>query len=85
MRPLLPRVSRGIALPTVLCSLVCGGAVAAMAVTGLLAIDGAEAAPVARPAVRPPAAVVVPAAVAPAVTAAPTAPEWTVTLPPAGR
>ncbi len=75
---------RGIALPTVLCSLVCGGAVAVMALIGLLALDGASAAPVPVPTVVPPAAVVVRTPPPPAVTAAPTAPEWTATLPPAG-
>ena len=84
MRHPHPRGVRGIALPTVLCSLVGAGAVAAMALTGLLALDGASAARVPAPTVVPPAAVVVRTPVPPAVTAAPTAPEWTVTLPPAG-
>ncbi len=85
MRDSRPRGPRGIALPTVLCSLVCGGAVAVMALTGLLALDGAAAAPAPAPAVLPPAAVVVRAPAAAPVTAAPTAPEWTATLPVASR
>ena len=80
-----PRGPRGIALPTLLCSLVCGGAVAVMALTGLLALDGAAAAPAPAAGVLPPAEVVlrVPAVPIPGapVTAAPTAPEWTATLP----
>ena len=85
MRDSRPGRSRGIALPTVLCSLICGGAVAVLAVTGLLGLDGAAAAPAPAPAVLPPAEVVVRVPPAPAVTAAPTAPEWTATLPPAGH
>jgi hypothetical protein len=77
-----PGRSRGIALPTLLCSLIGGGAVAVLALTGLPALDGAAAAPVPAPTVLPPAAVVVRVPPAPAVTAAPTAPEWTTTAPP---
>jgi hypothetical protein len=80
-----PGRSRGIALPTLLCSLICGGAVAVLALTGLLAVDGAAAAPAPAPTVLPPAAVVVRVPPAPAVTAAPTAPEWIATLPPAAH
>ena len=76
-----PGRSRGIALPTLLCSLIAGGAVALLALTGLLGLEGAAAAPVTAPAVLPPAEVVVRAPAEPAVTAAPTAPEWTATLP----
>ncbi len=83
MRDSRPGRSRGIALPTLLCSLICGGAVAVLALTGLLDLEGAAAAPAAPPAVVPPAEVVVRIPPAPAVTAAPTAPEWTATLPPA--
>jgi hypothetical protein len=85
MRDSRPGRSRGIALPTLLCSLICGGAVAVMALTGLLAVDGATAAPAPAPTVLPPAAVVVRLPPAPAVTPAPTAPEWRARLAPAGR
>jgi hypothetical protein len=81
MRDSRPGRSRGIALPTLLCSLVCGAAVAVLALTGLLNLEGAAAAPVAAPSVIPPAEVVVRLPPAPAVTPAPTAPEWTATLP----
>ena len=77
--------ARGITLPTLLCSLVGGAAVAVMALTGVLALDRAAAAPVPAPAVLPPAEVVVRAPAAAQVTAAPTAPEWTATLPSASR
>ncbi len=76
------RPGRGIALPTLLCSLICGGAVAVLALTGLLALDGAAAAPAPAATVLPPAAVVVRVPPAPAVTAAPTAAEWAATVPP---
>jgi hypothetical protein len=85
MRIPLARAIRGIALPTVLCSLVGGGAVAVMAVTGLLALDGAAAAPLPAAAVPPPAAVEVRLAAEPSVTVAPTAQDWAVTLPGSGR
>jgi|tagenome__1003787_1003787.scaffolds.fasta_scaffold17609361_1 hypothetical protein len=85
MRNSRSRAPGGIALPTLLCSLVCGGAVAVMALTGLLALDAAAAAPAPAPGVLPPAEVVVRMPSAPVtaakVTAAPTAPEWTATLP----
>jgi ABC-type transport system involved in cytochrome bd biosynthesis fused ATPase/permease subunit len=77
--------ARGIALPTLLCSLVGGAAVAVMALSGLLAVHGAAAAPAPAPAVLPPAEVVVRAPAEVRVTAAPTAPEWTATLPVATR
>ena len=78
-----PGRSQGIALPTLLCSLICGGAVAVLALTGLLSLDDSAAAPAPTATVLPPAAVVVRVPPAPAVTAAPTAQEWTATLPPA--
>jgi hypothetical protein len=56
-----------------------------MALTGLLAVDGASATPVPAPTVLPPAAVVVRLPPAPAVTPAPTASQWTATLPAARR
>ena len=82
MRDSRPRAGRGIALPTLLCSLICGGAVAVLALTGLLALDGAAAAPAPAATVLPPAAVVVRVPPAPAVTAAPTGAEWAATVPP---
>jgi len=85
MRDSRPGGSRGIALPTLLCSLICGGAVAVLALAGLLNSDGAAAAPVPAPAVLPPAEVVVRIPPAPAVTPAPTALEWTATLRAAAR
>jgi hypothetical protein len=85
MRESRPGRSRGIALPTLLCSLIGGGAVAVLALTGLLAFDGAAASPAPAPRVLPPAAVVVRVPPAPTVTAAPTGQEWTATLPPLGR
>ena len=85
MRNSRPRGARGIALPTLLCSLVGGWAVATMALTGLLALDSAAAAPAPSPAVLPPAEIVVRAPAEAQVTPAPTAPEWSVTLPVAGR
>jgi hypothetical protein len=75
-----PGPGRGIALPTLLCSLICGGAVAVLALAGLLAVDGAAATPAPAATVLPPAAVVVRVPPAPTVTPAPTAQEWTVTL-----
>jgi hypothetical protein len=80
-----PGRSRGIALPTLLCSLICGGAVAVLALTGLVALDGAAAAPAPAATVLPPAAVVVRVPPSPRVTPAPTAREWTAALPPARR
>ena len=85
MRNSRPGGTRGIALLTAACSLIGGGAVVALALTGLLALDGAAAAPAPTPTLQPPAAVVVRAPAVPSVTAAPTAPEWTATLPPASR
>lgn len=85
MRDSRPGRGRGIALPTLLCSLVAGGVVAVLAVTGLLSLDNAAAAPAPAPTVLPPAAVAVRIPPAPEVTAAPTAQEWTATLPPTRR
>ena len=85
MRDSRPGRSRGIALPTLLCSLIGAGVVAVLALTGLLALDGAAAAPAPAPTVLPPAAVAVRVPPAPAMTPAPTAREWTATLPPAHR
>ena len=76
---------RGVALSTLLCALVGGVAVGAMALSGLLALEGAAAAPAPVPVVLPPAAVAVRVPPAPPVTLAPTAPEWTATLPPGVR
>src|SRR5690348_9059491 len=76
-----PGTGRGIALPTLLCSLICGGAVAVLALAGLLAVDGAAATPAPAATVLPPAAVVIRVPPAPAVTAAPTATEWAATVP----
>ena len=79
---------RGVVLPTLACSLACGGAVAALAVTGVRELDtpataaptasGREAASVR---VVPPAAVVVRTPPAPAITDAPTATVWVTRLP----
>jgi hypothetical protein len=85
MRDSRPGRSRGIALPTLLCSLICGGAVAVMAMTGMLAVGGASSTPVPAPTVLPPAAVAVRLPPAPAVTAAPTAREWTASVAPTRR
>lgn len=73
---------RGVALPTVLCSLVCGGSVLAMALAALLALDGPAVRPAHAPAVLPPARVVAaPVPGPPPVTEAPTATDWVVQLP----
>jgi hypothetical protein len=80
-----PGPIRGIALPTLLCSLICGGAVAVMALTGLLAVHGAAATPAPAATVLPPAAVVVRVPPTPTVTPAPTAREWIATLPSSRR
>jgi hypothetical protein len=72
--------SRGIALPTLLCSLICGAAVAVLALTGLLTADDAAATPAPAATVLPPAAVVVRVPPAPTPTPAPTAREWTTAL-----
>ena len=77
---------RGIALPTVLCSLVCGGSVLVMALAGVLGLQGASAAPVPAPAVLSPARVTpAPVPAPPPVTDAPTATDWVVQLPASAR
>jgi hypothetical protein len=76
-----PGPSRGIALPTLLCSLICGGAVAVLALTGVLTLNGPAATPAPAATVLPPAAVVVRVPPAPTVTPAPTAQDWAATLP----
>jgi hypothetical protein len=79
---------RGVLLPTLACSLACGGAVVALAVTGVreLGASAAASAPPAagRSAVPPPAAVVVRTPPAPMITDAPTATVWVV-RPPVGQ
>ena len=82
---MLPSRPRGAALPALLCALVGGVAVGALALSGLLALEGVAAAPAPVPVVLPPAAVAVRVPPPPPVTLAPTAPEWTATLPPAAR
>jgi hypothetical protein len=84
-RPTIGAV-RGVVLPTVACSLVCGGAVLLLAVTGVQGLDSPAAAAPGRPASRPamlppPAAVVVRTPPEPAITQAPTATVWVVRLP----
>jgi hypothetical protein len=76
---------RGVVLPTLACSLVCGGAVAVLAATGVRALDTpATAAPARGPAAAvasPPRPVVVRPSPAPSITPAPTATVWVVHLP----
>jgi hypothetical protein len=80
MRTFLPAGVRAVVVPTLACSLVCGGAVAALAAVGVRALSGSTAAPTAEPAspLRPPAAVVVRTPPPPPVTQAPTATVWVV-------
>ncbi len=82
--PISSRV-RGVVLPTLACSLVCGGAVAVLAATGVRALDTpATAAPGRVPeavaAASPPQPVVVRTPPAPLITPAPTATVWVVHL-----
>jgi hypothetical protein len=77
---------RGVALPTLACSLVCGASVVVMALAAVVGLEGsrAHAAPV--PALLPPARVAVAPPPAPLVpTDAPTATDWVVQLPSPGR
>jgi hypothetical protein len=71
---------RALVVPTLACSLVCGGAVAALAAVGVRTLAGASAAPAARPEpiAGPPAVVVVRTPPPPPVTQAPTAAVWVV-------
>ena len=71
---------RALVVPTLACSLVCGGAVAALAGIGVRALGSTSAAPAAQPGPlpRPPAVVVVRTPPPPPVTAAPTAAVWVV-------
>jgi hypothetical protein len=86
---------RRVVLPTLACSLVCGGAVAVLAATGVRALDTpATAAPVRAAAgaaggmtdgdtaLPPPGAVVVRTPPTPTITTAPTATVWVVRLTP---
>jgi hypothetical protein len=82
MRNLIPAGVRAVVVPTLACSLVCGGAVAALGILGVRAAAGATTGPVAgpaAPALRPPAAVVVRTPPPPPVTMAPTGKVWVVT------
>jgi hypothetical protein len=82
MRNLIPAGVRAVVVPTLACSLVCGGAVAALGILGVRAGAGATAGPVAgpaAPALRPPATVVVRTPPPPPVTVAPTGKVWVVT------
>jgi hypothetical protein len=73
---------RGVALPTVRCSLACGGSMLAMALAGILGPSGPAAYPAPAPAVLSPARVTpAPVPAPPPVTDAPTATEWVVRLP----
>ena len=73
---------RGVALPTLACSLVCGASVVAMALAALVGLEGSGAHASRVPALLPPARVAVappPAPLEP--TDAPTATDWAVRLP----
>jgi hypothetical protein len=73
---------RGVALPTALCSLACGGTVLMMALAAVLGVQGPAARPAPAPAVLSPARVVAaPVPAPPPVTDAPTATDWLVQLP----
>jgi hypothetical protein len=77
---------RGVALPTVLCSLMCGGSLLVMSLAGVLGLQAPAPRPAPAPAVLSPARVApVPVPAPPPVTDAPTAREWVVQLPAAGR
>jgi hypothetical protein len=85
VRNRISRGVRGVVLPTLACSLACGGAVAALAATGVRELNTpATAAPAASAprgaAVAPPAPVVVRTPPAPAITDAPIAPVYVVRL-----
>jgi hypothetical protein len=71
---------RAVVVPALACSLVCGGAVAALAAVGVRALSDTSAAPAARPGAipPPPAAVVVRTPPPPPITQAPTAAVWVV-------
>jgi hypothetical protein len=71
---------RALVVPALACSLVCGGAVAALGAVGVRALSVTGAAPAARPGPvpAPPTAVVVRTPPPPPVTQAPTAPVWVV-------
>lgn len=71
---------RALVVPALACSLVCGGAVAALAAVGVRTLTGASAAPAAQPGPlpRPPGVVVVRTPPPPPVTQAPTAAVWVV-------
>jgi hypothetical protein len=71
---------RAFVVPALACSLVCGGAVTALAAVGVRALSGTGAPPAAQPWLvpSPPAAVVVRTPPPPPVTQAPTAPVWVV-------
>jgi hypothetical protein len=72
---------RGVVLPTLLCSLVCGGCVLAMALVAVLALGGPPVRPVTAPAVPAPAPVAAaPVPPPPPVTEAPTGQTFTVQL-----
>ena len=86
MRNLIPAGVRAVVVPTLACSLVCGGAVAALGILGVRAAAGATGGPVAgpvagpaAPALSPPATVVVRTPPPPPVTVAPTGKVWVVT------
>jgi hypothetical protein len=89
MRNPISGAVRGVILPTLVCSLACGGAVAALAVTGVrelhtpaTAVPAGPAGPaVNRIVVPPPPAVVVRTPPVPAISDAPTASVWVVSLP----
>lgn len=91
MRHPISAAVRKVVLPTFACSLVCGGAVLALATTGVHALESPAAlehpaGPLdLPPGLPPPAAVVVRTPPAPAVTDAPTAVEWVVRLPAPGH
>jgi hypothetical protein len=72
--------ARAVVIPALACSLVCGGAVAALAAVGVRSLAGTTAAPAAQPGpiARAPAAVVVRTPPPPPVTQAPTAAVWVV-------
>jgi hypothetical protein len=80
MRKPLSAGVRALVVPTLACSLVCGGAVAALAAVGVRALAGTSAAPAAQPGPipPPPVAVVVRTPPPPPVTQAPTAPVWVI-------